>query len=442
MPLPTGKGIPPVITDGSQSPGQDPVVALDKVKYVKDTFITRTAIDPKTYAEEYGNLLGYIKGSYVIVTYYNNDTVSDLKSQTIDQTTISNTIHESYTKINKMELIFSEQLQFSYDKDRNVSIISGVALVYPGIVPIKGDLFIMTLNDGKSGIMHIGSVERIGYRQGAFHKVTFTQRYYAEDDSFAKIEASVSNTVNFVKSTFLGDSTTLLKTDQFNQLKRLEAIKDTIIKYYYTRYFRSDIGSIMHPSPENYYDPYLVNFLTSRISIRQSINRAKQLYPSLPYYEFSIWDMFNDKFNTDVTILMNNFSFYQLTPTYFDANITSLINQKFIILSNPNDIQTPLTGSIDGDELIGYSMYKNSTKISEDSYYIFSKAFYDAEIDKMNDLEKLVYDTITNKSVTDITSFLDIVTVYNKLSLSDGFYTIPIYMWLIDMAIATLTIKD
>ena len=262
-----------------RSGSQDQCSNIDHQSYVEDTFVNKTALNPKTYAEEFNLLQRYTSGSRISVTYFMRATTVGglLRSDSIDPSSLRSPVQTSYTEIKNFEIvILGKGLQSEFNQESRETKITGEALLYPGMRPNVGDLFITPIGDSVYGIFQIMDITRLTYRQGSNHRIVFFLREYATDDGVNVIRQSVTKTLWFDKETYLGDATTLLKEESYFCLKTLRQMRSILIRYYYNTFFDKRLGSIT--SPTGIYDPYLVSYLTSKISIRDSTVRPLQHY--------------------------------------------------------------------------------------------------------------------------------------------------------------------
>jgi len=423
---------------------------LDNQPYIKDTFVNRTAFNPTTYADDFKLLQRYISGSRITVTYFliSTPTGGLQRSEVIDPSSLRNPVQTSYTQINNFEIVIQEKgLQSSFDAEKMESKVVGVALLYPGMAPRMGDLFVTPIGDSKFGVFQIMAVDRLSYRQGSNHKITFFLREYATDEGIASIKLSVTKEVWFDKQTYLGDATTLLKADSYFYLKTLRQMRGILIRYYYNTFYDKSISSIL--SPDGIYDPYLVNYLNSKISIQDSIKRPTQLFPGLQNYENSLWSRLTEVTNRQLTNIQSNYNVIRYRFSFLDISITSVVNRLMIALENPNQVairetiqelippQRPIPFSIGG---VGGRGARYYDVITDATGYVLSMNFYTGDKVAMTPFEFLVYAVIYERRVDDIADFIDsYVNTYAQLTYAEQYYFIPIYLWMMDVAIGTIT---
>ena len=448
MPLASRTGNPTSSIPDGITPTQPRIreeIALDHQPYIEDTFINKTAFNPKTYAEELGLLQRYVSGSRISVTYFLRSTPTGglQRAESIDPSSMRSPVQTSYTEIKNFEIVIQGKgLQSEFNQDSRETKITGEALLYPGMKPHLGDLFITPIGDATYGVFQVMDSTRLTYRQGSNHRIIFFLREYATEEGVAQIRQSVTKTVWFDKETYLGDATTLLKEDTYFCLKTLRQMRPILIRYYYNTFFDKHLGSIV--SPEGVYDPYLVTYLTSKISLLESIYRPVQLYSGIQNYENSLWARLTDVMNRTLIGLQQNYNVVQYRVTRWDVAITSLVNRNMIALDNAN--RQAMAASVDttttpapapqwggqGAPSLGWSL----PLVSTNTGYVLSPNFYTANKAMMTPFEFLIYAVICNRRLVEIKDFIDCYLVkYSELSYDEQYYAIPLYLWLIDVAI-------
>jgi hypothetical protein len=261
--------------------------------------------------------------------------------------------------------------------------------------------------------------------------------------------ASVTETLWFDEATYLGDTTTLLNSQSYCYLKTLRQMRPILIRYYYNAFYNKSFSSIM--SPEGVYDPYLVNYLNSKISITDSIYRPVQLYPAFQNYENSIWSRLTDVTNRRLTSIQSSYNILTYQVTRWDISITSLVNSNMVGLDNPikqaidalpanadlysNQVGGGFMPGVPGTDLLNPILYVSTTP-----GYVLSMNFYNGDKTAMTPFEFLVYAVIYDRTVNDIGDFIEsYINTYTNLTLDEQYYFIPLYIWLIDVALNTIS---
>lgn len=408
--------------------GQSPVLkTVDDVTarttYVEDTFINKTAISPSNYAQEYGSIVSYSDGSRQIVTYFTRGPDSENKKTSDADVSVSrNSLHTSYTKICDFEITLTGGYQGDYDQGNSESKAIGTAITYPGFKPVVSDIFYMEIGDGNIGEFIVTGSKRLGIRQGASHQISYVLNQIVSRESNAKNHASVTKTLNFDKSTYLGDGTTLFEDEEYVQLQTLRRLRPTMIRYYYSQFYNESYGSLF--SSDGIYDPYLIEFVNSKISLLDSGKRAAQLYPSIPNYERTIWSRLTEPYTTSLHNLRSQYDHVKGDSSRYDSVITTLINKPFVFIKSDDDAKY-------GRRVILLDTHEE---------YVLSNNFYTDNTEDLTYLERAIKETIFRREVSEIADVIDVLlNNFSNISKEEAFYAIPLYIHIIDVAINTLT---
>ena len=424
---------------------------LDQISFVRDTFINRTAFNPITYAGEFSALQGYLDGARVLVTYFNLAMPSSGRlTDAVDSSVVRNTIHTSYTCINNLEITLIGGLSTTYNDDNTESTVSGEAYLYPGLSPRIGDLFVLQLSDGKYGKFQISKVDRLSYRQGSNHRIQFYLNNYATTEEIQLLLDSSTETLYFDKTTYMGDTSTILKANSYLQLQTMRNMRTVLITDYFKTFYNKIMNSIVNIN--GIYDPYLVRYLLTRVSIVESKHRPNQLYASLENYDSTIWSRLNDKFTANLNGINSKYDVVKFTPTRLNAALTSLTNKNLICvksLTEHNLDDTPCTTIPEctpNPNLLPLGIVdplystRDLTLLNTYDGYVLSTNFYNGNILLMNEFEQMVYTAITTRQILDISYFIiNYLNTYTTMTTSDKFYTIPLLIYLIDIGINNIT---
>ena len=450
MPLAGRDGPPDSPTTGDTAhlrqvrPSED---IVENQPYIKDTFVNKTAFNPETYAETFQLLQRYSSGSRISVTYFlrSMPTSGLQRANSIDPSALRSPLDTSYTEIKNFEISVQEKgLHSVFNAENQETRITGEALLYPGMRPCFGDLFITPIGDATFGVFQVTGVERLTYRQGSNHRITFFLREFATEEGVAIIRRSVTRTVWFDKETYLGDATTLLKEESYRCLKIMRQMRSILIRHYYNTFFDQQMNSII--APDGTYDPYLVNFLNGKISLIESIHRPAQLYPAMQNYDNCLWARLNETTNHTLIGLQANYNKVECRVSRWDISITALANRVLITLDNSNKQQMYATPP-DPDYNVAPAPFpvilEELKPVTTGNGYVLSSAFYTGDKLAMTPFEFLIYAVIRDRQLLELSDFVDGYLIkYAELSFQQRFYNIPLYLWLIDVGIDNIAASD
>lgn len=347
------------------------------------------------------------EGSPIIVTYYHqNFSEIDVKTMPTDISPMAHPVHKDFTKILNFEMRLLEPLSPSFVEEDNSFDITGEAITYPGFIPHIGDEFFLDMGDGKIGEFKVNNVTPTSYRQGKYHKVNFEILNYVTAQIVERLDAGSRDTVYFDKNVYVGEGDyVFLKATSYVQLQELKKRHKELIQFYMNKFYSEAWESFLRP--DGIYDPYVVEFLRQRLSIRDSKRRPSQLYTRLTDYHKSIWYLFTDSEYTQSLDGIGSIAYVNyLQADALSTDLNALINRYFILLGEGNN-QSP---------------------------YVFSEHFYSGNTPSMTPLEKLVYSYITTRTIN-IASALELISEYRVMSTINQFYFIPILIELVVVSI-------
>lgn len=399
----------------------DGVFSNEKIQ--RDVFSHATSYNVDRFPDALGLIFGYGEGFPATVTYFNLENPNLLGRA--NPTDVSNgqqhASHTSYLKILHFELRISEQFDMSYDQETGFMTITGKGYVYPGVKPQKGDLFYYLLNDGQWGVMAVRDIERQSISNGTYHAISFELVKYLTPEYQEYIEAQVTDTAVFDKIKYFTQNYALLKYDSYTTFKALTELRKEIIDYYLDTFHNLDLGSVCRP--DGLYDPYVVAFLQSKISITEHRNRPIQLFSVEEDYRRSIWFCLTSRARNNINLVDYKWRIELFKPNFWGSNITSLINRSFIRLGSiaaPNEMPNDLEYANPVDQELPYAgrteeFYQNTT--CGDSFEGMIRA---AIIDPKTVNPKLVYECAQN---------------YQVRFTRNPFYDLPFVIHLIDQAL-------
>lgn len=374
------------------------------------TYTLKTAYDHGRYPETYNTLMQYVSGTPIRVTYYRH-----IRSDTSIQTDYSSNIdmyedkiHTDLEQILNFEFRTESGFNFSWNDDNKEAMFTGEGIVYPGFEVSVGDEFTYKIGDS-IGLFKIDSFEPLSIRQGSYQRITFALKERLDNDGYNQLISRVCSTVVFDIQKYMSSGLTLLKTESFVQLEQLRQIRLSLIKYYSNKLYDRNINSYIRH--DGVYDPYLVRYISKKISSFDTKKTAIQLVTIYDYDE-SLWSLFTEDRHTTLSSLKCYSSEKIKRDGVFTTLVNGVINKRYVSLEH------------------------SSTDTSDT--YVLSHHFYQGDKTLMSTLEQLVYDYVTS-GVVDVATTLAIVNNFRQLSVQELFYKGGIYLHLIDVAIRTIT---
>lgn len=427
-------------------------------------------------------LLAYPKGRAMVVPYYHRQQSDiDLRSSVVDVVWEEDPIHADLTKIHNLEMKLEDNLAFQVREEDRSTSIAGTAIMYPGMEPFVGDIFILEIDNNQSTVMVVTQVDATTFRQERYYRISFMAYFQLNKSIYEKLEARVKEHCHFVKKKYFGESElTFLSDESFTQLKQLEHYRKAISQDLVNFFFIRDNQSFFRP--DGIYDPYVTEFLRGKITVSEHKVRALQLLVPFRNYEKSIWYKLTLAENTDdFSDLYSHASILYKNPKHFTADTNQLTGKYYVYLTDarsglsyPNsstgvvgsgmeqldtkDVRYPhliqdtcVVKSHHPDRRMGYTFHYPECPIcssegdrpgTEAGYapieYI-SPAFYTGTgIPESDSIESIV-NTYLRTGKIDVYKVLQLVKDYRKLGQSvDAYYRMAFYLEFLDASIIAI----
>lgn len=420
--LGTGGNPVPPDTPQSDPTAEEPLLQRDLLEnfpIVANPAMDRVAFDVDQFPNTARGLQGFMEGHRVRVIYYNQLVSSgSVRTDVADSPNERAAANTAYRRIDNFELVLKDSLTFNYDKTKAQGDATGTALIYAGMTPRYGDIFLMNAGDNKLGMFKITSIEPQSWYNNRVYLIGYYLFNYPDDVWLKFLEATTVRRSVFTRASFLDGSYALLSEDRYLERQTLNSTRDSLCKFYFRTFFNRDINSFINPTTQ-VYDPYLVTYMASACEYDVVKARPRQLLDNVQNtYESSLWARLTDPLNPLVSDIWKDCVAPIKRNYSMDIGVTELIGYSYITLVSPNS---------------------DAVTENQTSPYVLSPAFYRNDRVNMSQLECMVYDAISKKTVGNVGFFIaQFLSLYTSLSQEEQFYAIPLYIALIDIALPGL----
>lgn len=389
------------------------------------------------------SLLSNIGGIPTLVEYYRQVLGASEEAITLQPDSIET--YQSYTRIKGLIIKLDSEPSISFDDGPGTITEQATAFMIFDLAPIIGDVFIMDIGDGMTGLYTIAEPPRI--RSYAKDKV-----YECDIKLIAQMTQQIEDNLNkkvveeliYSKDSAVRGGNAVLTKDDYKANGELNHFETMISKYVMEKFFYNPEKTIILPNQEDVlYDPYLTRFLqytipTRKLGMRDNIRVINTEIGSMEKggKKRNVWDMF----------LENNFNYPSLyKQKYYVHNSASLINTKYyggvffskidrVILTeeqgSSKDAYRYIGGIFVGN---GFSDIKPG-KDGEEYNYFFSDDFYMGKPTLPN--EKFIYDFFRDK-VIDKRTLLNHLEGFWQLDEMTQLYMSGIYLLAIRISLST-----
>jgi len=376
---------------------------------VTDSELNKYAIDVDTYANPTNELIGFIKGHRVPVTYYQllNQGGSNMRQNVADYPTTRNVLDTEYRRIANYEMTFPKGFDIATDTAKASLGVTGEAMLYPGMNPSIGDIFTCGLGDGRIGVFQVSSVSTQSFRADRVWTIDFTLQSFADSSDIDPISGSVTEKLVFEKTNYFGSTKSLLSETTYLSRQKMKTLREILIVNYFDQFYDEDVGTIMRS--DGVYDETVATFITGKTSVAEIHIRPKLFRTLDPkIYNRTIYGRFINRYNTSLSNLFTTSTDTYYYQTDMGVFVTELVQRKFV---QPNQV------------VGGYP-------------YVMSAAFYVNDTANMSAWDTFIMYALTNRKIGDLDSF---ITTYletvDTLSPSDQFYRVPLYIHCIDIGL-------
>lgn len=394
------------------------------------------------------DLITYMEGSIWTVDYYSQ--VLDVDSQLLGQSTSLNPVFQQYQLISSFELKVTTPLSTSQDVDSNSMIVTGVANVYPVLIPNVGDMFIADIGDGRSGVFRVTVSERKSIFKDTCHVIDYQLIDYLTDERRIDLDTKVIKQVRFIRDFLANGQNPLLVESEYVLQTDLKALLRKICNRYFKVFASNEFKTLIAPSQEaRCYDPFLTASLLTILDTfdAEEIRHVKKLNCDGDEYmkAVSVWSAL---INKDKEMLKYAFKKASLVSAgRFDVNGMA----ESICHSGIQYVVYPIDPEITIDyDLLGISqkiaaeyhitdrfapvhtvgtIYDVSNVNVNDSY-VFSEAFYNNAQTGQSKLEICVWDYLEDRAL-DNTVLFSIASNFSTWTPVQQFYYLPVLMILL-----------
>jgi hypothetical protein len=418
-------------------------------------------VDPKE------TILAHVEGSSWTVDYYSQVVARDtgLAGQGLG----TDPVFQQYKLVNGMEIKVTSALTSSQDSETNEITLSGVATVYPFVIPNVGDMFIADLLDGRRGVFQITASSRLAIFKETCHAIDYTLVDYASQARIDDLKRKVVQTTYFEKDFIYHGQNPILVSDDYENLQFLRRNYGTLITQYFKRFYSKEYGTLIMPDQANVvYDGFLVRALFQHLSTwdARELTTLRQLNTDDDQVMTadSIWTvllmrnraLIADSFHQVGYVSARSFTYQPIFEGIRYSGIEHVIypNDPMVRVDNQftQNVKaagefTPLRPAVVNRKTLASlinASQEDLTKVGikdvfSEGYYVFSKAFYEDDREGANQslLELCVQDYLDDKEIS-YTRIRELVEASARWDSVNSFYFIPVLIILIKAVIRAI----
>jgi hypothetical protein len=385
-----------------------------------------------------GSVLLSLNGSPNNVTYYSKLLQSD--DLVVNADDISDRTIKQYRRINHLEIRVTQADSMTLDDSSNTSAVTGTANFYPVLTPHIGDVFVKDIDstEGTYGVFQVTNVERKSPYHMSSWGISYSQIRYSKSFKDEESEPFVFDEIDFEISNLELGRNPLVPVVTNLKLQTKQQIRAELIPLYYRTFYNKPIGTFIVPisGGGTVYDPYLVNFWNSTISVNEYSPYAAPIeyQTNNAFHEKEYSTVFDVYMKQQIGLLQNAVKCMdKISTLFFSAQllkITAFATGLDYILHPPMNIDWDDAPMFKPEVIV--PVIPPTDPIVLPTPYIFSNNFYDSGVPDTL-LEKLILSVISRKTIStkDVNQALEIVKTGTKL---EQFYHIPFILSLLQVS--------
>lgn len=237
---------------------EETIPTTPKEPYVTEKPYRGTEVDSER--TPVSSLLTYVKGTPWDVDYYRQLITKDEEASANQYS--REAVYQQYQLIRSFELRVTSPLETEFETESGEHTMRGTANVYPAFKPIKGDVFIADLFDGRAALLMITEVQQRTIFQDTTYEVQYEVRSFLSDLLKKELDAKVVARTVFVRDFALNQQNPIVADESYDQLQQLRKGLTTLQKQYEWRLYNQETRTVVVPKQEEgTYDPYLFKFI-------------------------------------------------------------------------------------------------------------------------------------------------------------------------------------
>lgn len=421
------------------------------------------------------SLLTHIEGASWTVDYYQQ--VLDTDSETSDLQLNQKAVYQQYRLIRHLELKVQGELGYQQDDNNRNAIVTGSAMMYPGVKPNNGDIFLADIGDGRVGVLTVTRTEKKAIFKDTCYQIDYMLRDYLTTEYKDDLAKKVVKDSTFVRDFIHHGQNPVMASSDFDQIAQLNAGYNNLLFQYLADFFNVEYQTLIVPNQVNVtYDPFMVLGVLSILDNSASNTimkiRALNVDGNVRYKENNLWTCLTH-LNPDIKELC--FQKAGLSPSslfkeaaMFDGIYYSgiqdvvypLDNSTLTVVDTQYSVQDPLVpgrllpGIARNKELrrvlvskelkgfhcspteapVGIESLPDIHPVNKGDFYVLSQAFYEDESVGLSKLEHLTLCALGGESMHK-PSLLNLVQTAKRWNNLERFYYIPILFILIKTAL-------
>lgn len=443
-----------------QAPAKTPIKKTDTAQITEPVYVGATV---DTRYQDRRSLITHVGGSSWEVRYFQQ--VLGGNNELTPQQLSKDAVYQQYIQVDELELKVTSALTPSQDEETKSFEVTGVALVYPSLIPNKGDMFLADIGDGREGLFTVTNSTRMSILNETCYEIEYILVSEATEERRSDLAKKVIKKTHFVKELLDHGQKPVIVDEDYADYLSLGQWQERLLGSYLASFVNKRIGTLAVPGQEFItYDPFLVKALKSITDTDDhALARSLKSYSTqLPDREVpqTFWDAFL-KLSMDMLPLCHEklalvdacyFGRLAQFESVFFSNVQDVVypidrhnsdicsSQLQAARHDPRDIRhqfvtTRLGGLMQlmkPQGTTGFEALYPVHPVTKDDYYVFTEAFYFHQYEQQSQLETLVRYAMTGKPI-DRRVLVNLCELSTRWAQLERFYYTPILLILLKL---------
>lgn len=396
------------------------------------------------------SLLTSIEGMSWTVDYYSQVLAQD--EEINDYNPSESGPYQQYQKIIRYELKLQSDLSSSFDNAQNRASVTGTAIMYPKLIPNKGDVIVGDIGDGRAGRFTVTNITQKSIFNNTCYEIDFELADILTQRAAELLDGHVVKTGYFDKDFLKFGQNPVLVSEEHELKTRLHKTIDEVLGSWLAEFYSYEIQSIRVPQLGRFvFDPFLTVAMVKVFGTRDHPLFSKvSLYNCDELALASYTDLWSALLKGEAYVLKMAFSKYQLIHTrQFNDNIhlrgIRFSNIDYVVMPDISNVSnadplgvlglttglsfnTPVA-NVPDEDLEATTAPLGATSMVANNQYVLSKAAYNVESTTMPDIEQQVCNYFQNEKLSPKRIF-EYTDKRDTLEPLTRFYLMPVCLFM------------
>jgi len=423
----------------------------------------KTTLQLDTQKTPLSSIITMVSGSQWVVEYYRQYLTPDMQPAPLDLE--RDPVNQQYLKIRNLELKVESALSPQQDDKTKEFAMVGTATVFPGMIPIKGDMIIANTGDGAMTLFTVTRTIRLTNTLDSLYDIEYRAIRTLDQLSVDNLTAKTSKETVFNKDFIsVGKNPLLSLAESATYTDALETLQQ-VTRFYFDTFYDNQFECFTVPSLDcqTAIDPFLNEFILKIIAKRDFPQYNKvHLHNKHSIVDPSIRTVLDYLLHENTNVGIASFVSTEWLPSYighrfhlhsrgietsgmdYMINVTktdrALVNELKFKSVLVEEVQLVL-----GTELTPLNFTQQQYSASLALYYptlgtryIFSEYFYANDYSQMSVVEKMVHNAINKKEIEPNSVMMLLDALMSQAKPIEQYYLIPICFRLLERSLSEI----